>query len=177
MNWKRALQYSALALLIFMADGWLKAYVHYYIPPMHLSSFTYPYHGIGVFQGWHGIDFCITHVINTGAAWGLFAHLQHLLLYVRIAIIFGLLVYLFVVKGNAFIKFCLTLIAAGALGNVADYFIYGHVVDMFYFVFWGYSYPVFNIADSAIFCGIALMLINAGWQKVKKHSRAVDVPK
>jgi lipoprotein signal peptidase len=30
---------------------------------------------------------------------------------------------------------------------------------MFCFIFWGYVYPVFNIADAAIFCGILMMLL------------------
>jgi signal peptidase II len=53
------------------------------------------------------------------------------------------------------------LIATGAIGNILDYFIYGHVVDVFYFVFWGYSFPVFNVADSIIFCGIVVLFLQS----------------
>ncbi len=175
MNWKKAFLFAALGMFIFMTDGLLKAYTHYYIPLMNSFSHVYPYDGIGVFQGWGGIDFCITHVINRGAAWGVLASLQDYLLYARIAIIGGLLTYLLVIKGEPFVKFCLTLIVAGACGNVADYFVYGHVVDMFYFVFWGYSYPVFNIADSSIFCGIALLLLKSGWLKLQARSKQSSV--
>jgi signal peptidase II len=170
MNWLRAFQFVAIALTLFAADALLKVYVHLSIPVMNIASPIYPYDGIGVFQNWHGIDFAIAHVINKGAAWGVFAGLQEYLLYVRIAIIIGILVYLFAVKAVPFYKFCLTLIVTGAVGNVADYFVYGHVVDMFYFILWGYSFPVFNIADSAIFCGISLLLLRSLFLKMRKTS-------
>jgi signal peptidase II len=158
MNWKKAFTFIALGIALFMADALLKAFVHHDIPTITASSPIYPYGGIGVFRDWHGIQFSLVHVINKGAAWGVFSSLQEYLLYARVAIIGGLLTYLLFVKAGAYRKFCLTLIATGALGNVVDYFVYGHVVDMFYFIFWGFSYPVFNIADSAIFIGIMLLL-------------------
>ena len=55
---------------------------------------------------------------------------------------------------NKKFTFPLALIAVGATGNILDYYLYGHVIDMFNFDFWGYNYPVFNVADSAIFIGI-----------------------
>ncbi len=158
----------AIALIIFSADAILKAYVHLSIPVMNAASPIYPYDGIGVCHNWHGIDFAITHVVNKGAAWGAFASLQEYVLYARILIIGGLITYLFFIKAEPFRKLCLTLIATGAIGNVVDYFVYGHVIDMFYFIFWGYSYPVFNIADSAIFCGIACLLLQSVLLKTKK---------
>jgi len=167
MHWQKIFQRAAIALIIFTADALLKAYVHLSIPVMHAAS-IYPYDGIGIFHDWHGIDFAITHVINKGAAWGVLASLQQYLLYARILIIGGLLTYLFFIKAEPLRKLCLTLIATGAIGNVVDYFVYGHVVDMFYFVLWGYSYPVFNIADCAIFCGIACLLLQSLLRKAKK---------
>jgi signal peptidase II len=170
MNWKRALSFIALAIFLFMVDAMFKAYIYHEIPPIAISPPIYPFGGIGVFQDWHGIDFSIVHVINKGAAWGAFASLQEYLLYARMIIIGGLLTYLLFVKSTAYRKFCLMLIATGACGNVVDYFVYGHVVDMFYFIFWGYSYPVFNIADSAIFVGIALLLIESFLNKIRSKN-------
>ena len=167
MNWKKTLTFIAIAVFLFMADVGLKAYIHYNIPTINASTPVYPYGGISVFRDWHGIHFSIVHVINKGAAWGVFSSVQEYLLYARMAIIGGLLTYLFFVKASAYRKFCLMLIATGATGNVVDYFIYGHVVDMFYFIFWGYSYPVFNIADSAIFLGIMLLIGEALLSKLR----------
>lgn len=173
MSVKKGLVFTAIAVILFMADALLKAYIHSEIPPIATSSPFFPYGGIGVFRGWHGIDFSIVHVINRGAAWGVFSSLQEYLLYARIAIIGGLLSYLLFVQAGAYRKFCLTLIATGAIGNVADYFIYGHVVDMFYFNFWGYSYPVFNLADSFIFMGIAFLLKEALVGKLSQSKKPV----
>src|SRR5580700_5814392 len=167
MNGQKTLIFVAVAIFIFMADALLKAYVHHEIPPVALSAPFYPYGGMGLFRGWHGIDFSIVHVINKGAAWGVFSSLQKYLLYARVAIVGGLLTYLFFIKASAYRKSCLMLIATGAFGNIVDYFVYGHVVDMFYFIFWGYSYPVFNIADSAIFIGIVLMIAEAVLNKLR----------
>jgi signal peptidase II len=169
MSWKKAFVFIALAIFLFLADAMLKAYIHHKIPPISGSSPIYPYGGIGIFQGWHGIDFSIVHVVNKGAAWGVFASLQKYLLYARVAIIGGLFTYLLFVKASAYRKFCLMLIASGASGNVVDYFVYGHVVDMFYFIFWRYSYPVFNIADSIIFIGIVLLVAESLFHKVKSN--------
>jgi signal peptidase II len=158
MNGKKTLIFVAVALLIMICDAGLKAYVYQTIPLINIASPVFPFGGIDVFRNWHGIDFSIVHVHNKGAAWGIFASLQEYLLYARIAIIGGLISYLFFAKTSSFRKFSLTLVVAGACSNVLDYFVYGYVVDMFYFILWGYSYPVFNIADSAIFLGIVLLL-------------------
>ena len=167
MNGKKALVFFVCAFAILFIDAAFKAYIHSNILPIHAAEPVYPFGGLGVFKNWHGIDFSIVHVINKGAAWGIFASLQEYLLYVRVAIIGGLITYLLFVKSSPFRKFCLMLVAIGALGNVIDYFVYGHVVDMFYFILWGYSYPVFNVADSAIFLGIALLIGESLLNKIR----------
>ena len=52
----------------------------------------------------------------------------------------------------------LTLIAAGALGNMIDRTVYGYVVDFLDFYWQGWHWPAFNVADVAI-CGGAFFLI------------------
>jgi len=56
--------------------------------------------------------------------------------------------------------FCtsLSLILGGALGNLYDRVTLGHVVDFLDFYIGNYHWPAFNIADSAIFIGAALMI-------------------
>lgn len=51
-----------------------------------------------------------------------------------------------------------SLIIGGALGNVIDRFMHGAVVDFLYFHAGRYGWPAFNLADSAITVGVALML-------------------
>ena len=52
-----------------------------------------------------------------------------------------------------------SLILGGALGNLADRLNHGHVIDFIFFSYEGYSFPAFNLADSALFCGAALWII------------------
>lgn len=145
----------ALALIIgiLCLDQLTKWLTDTYIPLMTYPS-TYPYGGYGIFRDFLGIEFSISHLTNHGAAWGVLADFQVYLLGLRIVLIAGMAWYaLFINKNEGWIL-PLSLIVAGAVGNVLDYFVYGHVVDMLKFVFWGYEYPVFNLADSAVFLGV-----------------------
>ena len=54
----------------------------------------------------------------------------------------------------------LALILGGAIGNVIDRIVYGHVID-FLDVHWhGWHWPAFNVADSAIVCGATLLIVD-----------------
>lgn len=55
----------------------------------------------------------------------------------------------------------LALILGGAIGNVADRIRLGYVVDFIDVHFRGWHYPAFNVADSAITCGVVLLLVDA----------------
>ena len=111
---------------------------------------------MGVFKNFLGIQFSIVYQTNTGAAWGLFSNYPMTLLVVRCFIILGLVLFYFFKKQNNLERRTLAMILAGAVGNVLDIFFYGHVVDMFKFVFWGYHYPIFNVADSSILIGLVV---------------------
>jgi len=54
----------------------------------------------------------------------------------------------------------LALILGGALGNVIDRLAYGHVIDFLDFHWGGWHWPAFNVADSAIVCGAALLIVD-----------------
>lgn len=58
--------------------------------------------------------------------------------------------------------FCaaLSLIMGGALGNVIDRLAYGHVIDFLDFHVRNWHWPAFNLADSSIFVGAALLVID-----------------
>jgi signal peptidase II len=64
----------------------------------------------------------------------------------------------------------LTLILAGAVGNLIDRLAYGHVVDFLLFYWHPWYYPAFNIADTAITVG-AILLIWDEWQRWRNTRR------
>lgn len=118
-----------------------------------------------VFSDFLGINFQITHAINMGAAWGVLADFPNALVFIRILLISALVVYFLGVNHRRQWNVPLCLIISGAIGNVIDYFHYGYVIDMIQFTFWGYEYPIFNIADSAIFIGSLWLLFSATMEK------------
>lgn len=62
----------------------------------------------------------------------------------------------------------LSLVFAGAIGNLIDRSIYGYVIDFFHLYYQTWHYPAFNIADSAICIGAALII----WDSFSRDSEA-----
>ena len=99
--------------------------------------------------------FLITLIHNRGAAFGILKN--QISLFILTAIFAIVLIYLNL-KENRHKKFysiSLSLILAGALGNLVDRIFLGYVIDFLDFRIW----PVFNVADSAITIGAILL----GW--------------
>lgn len=57
-------------------------------------------------------------------------------------------------------SWALALILGGAVGNLIDRVLYGHVIDFLDFHAAGWHWPAFNIADCAIFIGAALFILD-----------------
>ncbi len=99
---------------------------------------------------------------NTGAAFS-FLHdaggIQRWLFSV-IALVASVWIISLLRKNNGSILFSLSLslILGGALGNLIDRVVFGYVVDFIQFHYETHYFPAFNIADSAISCGAALMI-------------------
>ena len=55
---------------------------------------------------------------------------------------------------------CAAMIIGGAVGNVIDRLLYGHVVDFLLFYWQDWFYPAFNIADSFICVGAVLLVVD-----------------
>ncbi len=65
----------------------------------------------------------------------------------------------------------LWLILGGALGNLFDRLYHGHVVDFIDVYYRAWHWPTFNIADSAIFIGALLLILDSlGWGLGKRRS-------
>jgi signal peptidase II len=110
--------------------------------------------------------FYLTHVRNSGAAFGLFTDLPaeiRLTFFVSISLVAIAIVISFFRKlapGDRLSALALGCILGGAVGNLIDRLVRGEVVDFLHFRLWGgYSWPDFNFADSFIVIGVGLLLL------------------
>jgi signal peptidase II len=62
--------------------------------------------------------------------------------------------------GQRMFSWALSLVLGGAVGNVIDRLLYGHVIDFLDFHMRGWHWPAFNVADSAIFIGAVLFILD-----------------
>lgn len=108
--------------------------------------------------------FNLTHLRNRGAAFGLFADVESVVVLVFL-IGFSLaalvLVLVLLCRGTAskLSGWGLGLILGGALGNLFDRLRSGSVVDFLDFHLGPYHWPAFNLADSAIVIGAAVLMV------------------
>ena len=109
--------------------------------------------------------FRLTHVQNTGAAFGLFAESSaqwKIGALVSFSILALIVVSALLWKNSHALStttIALSLILGGAMGNLWDRIFTGHVVDFLDFYVGSYHWPAFNVADSAIVVG-ALLLVS-----------------
>ena len=66
----------------------------------------------------------------------------------------------------------LALILGGAIGNLVDRIRLGYVVDFIDFHIGGWHYPAFNVADSAITCGVILLLLDVWLVSLRSKKEA-----
>jgi len=59
---------------------------------------------------------------------------------------------------DRWLSFSIALVLGGAVGNLIDRVLYGHVIDFIWLYYDRWNWPVFNIADSAISVGVAVMI-------------------
>ena len=110
--------------------------------------------------------FYLTHVRNPGAAFSLFANapaeIRAPFFIGTTLIAIGLIIsfYRKLSPGDRLSALALGLILGGAVGNLLDRLVYGAVVDFLRLQLWaGYTWPDFNVADSSIVVGVALLVI------------------
>jgi signal peptidase II len=108
----------------------------------------------------------LTHVRNPGGAFSLFADGPfewRMTFFVGATLLAILLLVLFLVRHEEkdwLTPLALGLVMAGAVGNLIDRIAYGEVIDFLDVHLWaGYTWPTFNVADSAIVLGVLLLLL------------------
>ncbi|MCH7663990.1 MAG: signal peptidase II [Chloroflexi bacterium] len=128
---------------------------------------------IAQFDTWMPVDWLapfarIVNVENTGAAFGIFK--QGGGVFTVLAIIVSIVIIFYfprIPNRDWFIKLPLGMQLGGALGNLFDRLVYGPVTD---FIAVG-TFPVFNVADSSIFVGTAILILGV-WMAERKEKLA-----
>ncbi len=104
---------------------------------------------------------------NTGAAFSFLAGADgwQNRLFIGIAVVVSAIIVWWIVtlpgRGRNTLLLGLTMVLGGAVGNLIDRIVHGYVVDFLLLYYRDWSWPAFNIADSAITCGVALILLDS----------------
>lgn len=157
MTTRRARIYDALALLtailVIALDQWTKSLVVAHLSP---PDFGPQVPIIGQYL-------VLYYIRNQGAAFSMF-NTNGPVLIALIAVAVAVIVYLYLRMfntGSLLYKLVFGLIIGGATGNLLDRFTHGSVVDFIWFRLpqVGFSFAIFNLADSAITIGVILLFI------------------
>ena len=97
----------------------------------------------------------ISNLFNTGSLFGLFSSVTFVSIVFIVISLIALAFLFYFRKEYPKLTVPLALISAGILGNLIDRVFYGAVFDFINFHFW----PVFNLADSFIVCGVVIAIV------------------
>ncbi len=142
-------RYYFLALLLVLVDQITKLLVYGYIKP-HESLLINDF-------------FSISHVHNYGAAFSFLANedgwQQYFLSSISTIASIAIIIWMAKVKPNDKIKLlALSLVLAGAIGNLIDRLALGFVIDFIDLHYESFYFPVFNMADVFISLGVVLLI-------------------
>ena len=157
----RKLRYLLVSVGVIVLDQWTKWLVELHLPH-HMAETVIP----GFLN--------LTHVRNTGVAFGLFASdggglLLTLLGFGALAAV--ALYFWFAPSRDRWLLVALSLVVGGAVGNLIDRVTSGAVTDFIDVFVGAHHWPSFNVADSAISIGIVLMAIDS----FRPHHREAPV--
>jgi signal peptidase II len=122
--------------------------------------------------------FDLTYVQNSGAAFGLFASVDSSVKAIvlnSVAVLVFLIVSAYALRSShksIRLQVGLALILGGAVGNLLDRVRFTYVVDFLDFSISGHHWPAFNVADSAICVGVALLFLDM----LQKEEEAEEKP-
>ena len=125
---------------------------------------------------WEGV-FHFTYTQNRGAAWGLMQGRRTFFIVITVVVCVGLA--FFIVKYRKRMhwlpRVALSLVFAGAVGNLIDRVFLAYVRDMFDFCL--IHFPIFNVADSALTVGFTLLIFDVLFFKDETLFAFLDTPK
>ncbi len=104
--------------------------------------------------------FNLSHVQNTGAAWGVMQGLSHWLIALSFVMMATMIAFRRQLIGDAPIhRLILGVMIGGVWGNLLDRIKLGYVVDYLDFHWRSWHFPAFNVADAAICVGVGLFFL------------------
>ena len=149
----RFVTWMAVALIIAVVDQLTKLAIIEWIPlydRVPLNSFIN-----------------LTHQKNTGAAFSFLADAGgwqrwfFVVLATLVSVVIAIWIWRIRKTGQAILSAGLALVLGGAVGNLVDRILLGHVTDFFQVWFGSWAFPSFNVADAGISVGAALLIIDA----------------
>ncbi len=102
--------------------------------------------------------FSLTHVQNSGAAFGILSEYTYILVLISVVAVIGLLLmrrHFFI--QTAWVRWAFIFLVSGIIGNLLDRLIFGVVTDFIELPHW----PVFNFADILIDVGVVCLLVDS----------------
>ena len=145
-------RFLGIAAFVFILDQASKALVVAKLP--YRASWPSDDHPITAL-------FRFYHAQNTGVAFGLFQDRNTLFMILALIVALGLGLYQATFPANAkWLRTGMAMQVGGALGNAIDRVRLGHVTDFLDFHLGSaYTWPTFNIADSAIVLGVGILIV------------------
>ncbi|AIQ64942.1 signal peptidase II [Paenibacillus stellifer] len=123
-----------------------------------------------------GNFFVITSHRNRGAAFSILQNQRWFLVVVTIVVLAGIVWYMNKLKNTRrLLSTALGLVLGGAVGNFIDRALTGEVVDFLMFNFGSYTFPIFNVADSCIVVGVALIILDSLLDMRGSQTEVVEV--
>ncbi len=109
--------------------------------------------------------FYITYTVNTGAAFSFLADKTWAQTFFKfltcLALIMFSIFYVYAYKRKyTWLKYSLSLVIGGTIGNFIDRLLMNGVTDFLSFIFWGNPFAVFNVADSCLTVGVIMLIVH-----------------
>ncbi len=124
-------------------------------------------------------SFSIVHARNYGAAFGFLNNAGgwQTVFFAAVALLVSIVLIVWLKRIAAIerqLSYALALILGGAIGNLIDRLQFNYVVDFLLFYYQSWQFPAFNLADSTISVGAALLLADSfGWRFISNYPEQI----